>query len=165
MKNHRATPGQPDRQHQLHRGDHQGRTSTREAAEIENLQAQARIIARLPVLIGDHRLNVESSARTDNTLTESRWQVLDARLIFVGLRTFTPITQGGNSAGSGVSEMGLLVAKGLQSRRHMLLRSVEANVFKVVMDRNEGVLDEFPTLEFSPKRISLTSRRTWWPRS
>ena len=126
------------------------------AAEIENLQQQARIIARLPVLIGDHRLNVEIvSPNLDNTLTESRYQLLDSRLVFVALRTFTPIVQGANSAGSGVSEMGLLVSKGLQSRRHMILRSIEENVFQLVMDRNEGVLDEFPTLEFSPKRISL----------
>jgi hypothetical protein len=69
-------------------------------AEIENLQAQARTIARLPVLIGDHRLHVEIVAPAmDNTLVDSRWQTLDARLVFTALKTFSPITQGGNSSG------------------------------------------------------------------
>lgn len=125
-------------------------------AELENLQAQARIVARLPVLIGDHRLHVEIVSPTmDNVLQDSRWQTLDARLVFTALRTFSPVTQGGNSTGVGVTEQGNLISKGLQTRRHMILRALEANIFQMVMDRNEGVLDEFPSLEFSPKRISL----------
>lgn len=126
------------------------------AAEIENLQAQAKVIARLPVLIGDHRLNVEIvSPSTDNTLIESRWQTLDSRLVFIALRSFSPVTQGGSSSGAGVSEMSRVVAKGLESRRHMILRAIERGIFGKIMDRNEEVLDEFPTLEFTPKRITL----------
>lgn len=125
-------------------------------AEIANLQGQARTIARMPVLVGDHRLNVEIvSPSTDNTLIDSRWQVLDSRLVFTALRTFTPVTQGGNSAGSGVKEMSNIVSKGLESRRHMIVRSLEENIFQLVMDRNEALLDEFPHLSFSPRRISL----------
>lgn len=125
-------------------------------AEIENLQEQSRVVARLPVLVGDHRLKVEIVApNTDHTLTESRWQALDSRLVFRALQTFSPVTQGGNSGGAGVSEMSRVVAKGLESRRHMLVRSLERHIFKVILDRNEGVLDERPQLEFSPKRITL----------
>jgi hypothetical protein len=125
-------------------------------AEIENLQEQARVVARLPVLVGDHRLHVEIVApSTDHTLTESRWQALDARLVFRALQTFSPITQGGNSGGGQVSEMSRVVAKGLESRRHMIVRSLERHIFKLVLERNEGVLDERPQLEFSPKRITL----------
>lgn len=126
------------------------------AAEIANLQEQARVIARLPVLVGDHRLHVEIiSPNTDNTLIDSRWQVLDGRLVFAALRTFSPVTQGGNSSGAGVKEMSQIVAQGLMSRRHMILRTIEAKLFKMVMDKNDGVIDEFPKLEFSPKRITV----------
>lgn len=125
-------------------------------AEIANLQEQARVIARLPVLVGDHRLKVEIVApSTDNTLIDSRWQVLDSRLVFTALRTFSPVTQGGNASGVGVKEMSQVVSKGLESRRHMILRTLESKVFELIMDRNEGVLDEFPSLEFAPKRITL----------
>jgi len=37
----------------------------------------------------------------------------------------------------------------------MILRSLEKHVFKAILDKNEGVLDEFPSLEFAPKRITL----------
>ena len=125
-------------------------------AEISNLQEQARVIARLPVLVGDHRLNVEIvSPNTDNTLIEARWQTLDSRLVFAALKTFSPVTQGGNAGGAGVSEMSRVVAKGLESRRHMIIRSIEKHVFKVVVDKNPDVLDEMPSLAFAPKRISL----------
>lgn len=126
------------------------------AAEITNLQEQARVIARMPVLVGDHRLNVEIvSPAIDNTLQDSRWQVLDQRLVFAALKTFSPLTQGGNSSGVGVKEMSQIVAKGLESRRHMILRSLEKHVFSAILERNEGVIDETPKLEFAPKRITL----------
>lgn len=125
-------------------------------AEIANLQEQARVIARLPVLVGDHRLNVSIVApSTENVMVDSRWQVLDSRLVFTALRTFSPVTQGGNSSGAGVKEMSQIVAQGLMGRRHMIKRAIEENIFEAILDRNEGILDEFPALEFTPKRISL----------
>lgn len=123
--------------------------------EIENLKEQARVIARLPVLVGDHRLHVEIiSPRLDHTLMESRWQVLDSRLVFKALGSFQPLVQGGN-ASTGVSEMGRVVSQGFESRRHMLVRSLERYIFREVMRRNEGVLDEEPSLAFAPKRVTL----------
>jgi len=124
-------------------------------AEIENLQEQVRVIARLPVLVGDHRLHVEIVAPPlDNTLIESRWEVLDSRLVFKALQTFQPTVQGGNSSG-GIKETSRIVARGLESRRHMLVRSFEKNIFTAVLDRNEGTLEESPALTFAPKRISV----------
>lgn len=127
-------------------------------SEIANLQEQARVIARLPVLIGDHRLKVEIvSPPIDHTLQQSRWEVLDARLVFQALRSYAPVVQGGNSSGTGVSEMSRVIAKGLENRRHMILRSIEKNVFRQIMERNQGVVDwnEMPSLSFTPKRITL----------
>lgn len=126
------------------------------AAEIENLQAQAKVIARLPVLVGDHRLNVEIvSPDMTNVLQDSRWQALDQRLVFKALQSYSPVTQGGNSSGTGVSEMSRVIAKGMESRRHMIVRTLQAKVFQKILDKNPDELDEMPTLEFSPKRITL----------
>jgi hypothetical protein len=123
--------------------------------EIENLQEQVKVIARMPVLVGDHRLHVEIiSPALDNTLMSGRWEVLDARLVFKALQTFQPTIQGGNS-GSGIKEMARVVARGLEDRRHMLVRSMERHIFKEICDANEDDLDEFPGLTFSPKRIAL----------
>ncbi|NUS01933.1 MAG: hypothetical protein HOV97_05140 [Nonomuraea sp.] len=127
-------------------------------SEIANLQEQARIIARLPVLVGDHRLQVNIVAPPiDHTLQDSRYQVLDQRLVFKALNTYSPTTQGGNSSGSGVSEMSRVVATGLQNRRHMIVRTIEKEIFRAIMRKNEGVpdFDEFPSLVFSPKKITL----------
>jgi hypothetical protein len=124
-------------------------------AEIANLQEQARVIARMPVLVGDHRLKVEIvSPSLDNTLMPTRWDNLDSRLVFAALRTYAPVIQGGNSSGTGMSEMSMVVAKGLESRRHMIVRTLEKQVFKKILDRNEN-LDESPDFEFTPKRITL----------
>lgn len=124
-------------------------------AEIDNLREQARVVARLPVLVGDHRLSVEIVSPTlDNTLTESRWQVLDSRLVFAALRSFQPIVQGGNSSGSGVSEMSRVVSQGLENRRHLMVRGLERGIFSPAMKLSED-LDERPTLTFLPKHVSL----------
>lgn len=126
------------------------------AAEIENLREQSRMVARLPVLVGDHRLHVEIvTPPLDNTLAESRWQVLDSRLVFKALQSFQPIVQGGNSSSGVVTEMSQVVAAGLENRRHLLLRSIERFIFAKIIERNAGVLDETPSLAFAPKRITL----------
>ena len=128
------------------------------ASEIANLQEQARVIARLPVLVGDHRLNVSIVAPPiDHVLQDSRHQLLDQRLVFKALNTYSPVTQGGNSSGTGVSEMSRVIANGLQNRRHMIVRTIEKEIFRAIMRKNEGVpgFDEFPSLVFSPKKITL----------
>jgi hypothetical protein len=127
-------------------------------AELDNLKEQAKVIARLPVLVGDHRLHVEIvSPNLDNILTDSRWQVLDSRLVFKALQTFSPISSTGTASGSGVSEMSRIVARGLESRRHMMVRFLEREIFGRIRELNPE-LGESPSLVFNPKRITLDFR-------
>ena len=124
-------------------------------AEIENLQEQARVVARMPILVGDHRLQVDIvTPQLDNTLIESRYQALDSRLVFKALQSFHPQTQGGNS-GSQIRDISRIVSRGLENRRHELCRTLEADIFRRIVARNEGILDEEPDLSFMPRRISL----------
>lgn len=126
--------------------------------EIDNLKQAARVIAKLPVLVGDHRLNVEIvSPALDNTLIESRWQVLDSRLVFQALQSFQPIVQGGNSSGSGVSEMSRVVSAGIENRRAGIARTLEHSITSMMMEVNHQ-LTEKPRLTFSPKHVSLDFR-------
>lgn len=125
-------------------------------AEIENLQEQVRVVARLPILVGDHRLSVDIvTPPTDNTLIESRYSVLDARLVFKALGTFQPQVQGGNTGGRSVSEMSRVVARGLEARRHQLGRTLEARLFAPIVAANPEQLTERPGLTFSPRRVAL----------
>lgn len=124
-------------------------------AEIENLKEQSRVVARMPVLVGDHRLHVEIvSPPLENTMMETRWQVLDSRLVFKALRSFAPIVVTSSANGTGVSEMSRVVSEGLENSRHQLVRALERHIFTPVMDGSDD-LDEFPTLAFLPKHITL----------
>lgn len=126
-------------------------------AEIKNLQEQSRVVARLPILVGDHRLQVDIvTPPTDNTLKDDRHNLLDARLVFRALQSFAPNAIRSTSSGSGaVSELSRVVAMGMESRRHQLKRSLERHLFAMTVARNPSDLDESPTLVFSPKRIAL----------
>ena len=124
-------------------------------AEVEHLQEQSKVVARMPILVGDHRLNVEIvTPLLDNTLIESRYQTLDSRLVFKALMSFHPQTQGG-TGGSQIKDISRIVARGLESRRHQMIRSLEANIFRKAVEANQGILDETPHLSFMPRRISL----------
>ena len=128
------------------------------AKELEALHEQARVIARVPVIIGDHRLSVEIVAPPmDNTLDERRHNTLDARLVFRALGSFAPASAGAGSLGGGssqVDEVSLVVSRGFENRRHQIGRSLERALFRTTVDNNDE-LTETPSLLFSPRRITL----------
>jgi hypothetical protein len=124
-------------------------------AEITNLQMQVRTVAKLPVLVGDHRLNVEIvTPKLDNTLKPERYNTLDSRIT---ARLYQMFVLGNYSAGTSGDKSGDLmrvVARGMESRRQMLKRTLEKHVFDQIFERNPG-LESSPTLRFHPKQISL----------
>lgn len=126
-------------------------------AEIQNLQRQARVVARMPILVGDHRLSVEIvTPGTDNTLSDERHNILDARLVFRALQSFAPNAIRATASGSGaVSELSRVVALGIESRRHQLARTLERELFRRTVELNPEVLTETPKLAFTPKRVTL----------
>lgn len=128
------------------------------AKELESLHEQARVIARVPVIIGDHRLSVDIVAPPlDNTLDESRYNTIDARLVFRALGSFAPASGGGGSLGGGssqVKEVSLVVSRGFENRRHQIGRAFERALFRITVEVNDE-LTESPSLVFSPRRISL----------
>ncbi len=124
--------------------------------EVQNLQQQVRTIARLPVLVGDHRLSVEIvTPKLDTTLDASRYSTLDSRIT---ARLFGMFLLGGRSSvGTGTDDSSGLVkviSRGIESRRHMMQRSLEQNIFNRIFELNE-VLTTAPKLKFHPKSIDL----------
>lgn len=124
--------------------------------EVDNLQRQARVVARMPILVGDHRLSVEIvTPGTDNTLSDTRYNLLDARLVFRALQSFAPNVRSSQGSSNAVSELSRVVSLGIESRRHQLARSLERELFRRTVELNPGVLNEVPKLAFSPKRVAL----------
>lgn len=123
--------------------------------EIANLQAQVRTVARVPVIVGDHRLKVEIvTPKLDSTLQPERYNGLDARIT---ARLYLMFLTGNFSAGARGDDsikLARVVARGLQSRRHMLRRALEQYVVKPTIDQNDE-LSGTAKLRFHPKRIDL----------
>lgn len=125
-------------------------------AEIANLQSQVRTVARVPVIVGDHRLSVEIvTPKTDTTLNPDRYNGLDARIT---ARLYQMFMTGNFAAGAKNDDsikLAKVVSRGMESRRHMLRRTLERRIIKATVDRNPS-LDTTPKLRFHPNRIDLT---------
>lgn len=124
-------------------------------SEIAHLQAQVRTVARTPVLVGDHRLEVQIvTPKLDNTLLPARYNTVDSRITG---RLYQMFVLGNYAAGtSGDDSVSLVkvIARGMESRRHMLRRTLEKAVFAPMFERND-VLTTPPKLVFHPKNIAL----------
>ncbi len=124
-------------------------------AEIANLQGQVRTVGRVPVLVGDHRLKVEIvTPKLDNTLNKDRYNTLDGRLTARLYQMFVLGTGGSASSGDDSIKLVKMIARGMESRRHMLRRSLEAHVFQPIFDQNESLMTK-AKLRYHPKQIAL----------
>ena len=124
--------------------------------EVDQLREQARVVARMPILVGDHRLSVEIiTPKTDFVLDYAKYNTLDERLVMRGLHSFR---FGGRQAGS--SDMAANtdeeIARGIESRRTDLARTLEEKIFKATVLKNEAVLNEVPRITFHPKRVVIS---------
>ena len=149
-----------DRQHELHRRDHQGHRQAPGQAEPRSPTSRSRPASSrgCPVLVGDHRLNVEivTSADRPHPPADAGGRFWTPVWFSRRCNSYAPVVQGGNSSGTGVSEMSRVVAKGLENRRHMILRSIEKHVFRADHGAQRGCAStSSPSLAFTPKRITL----------
>lgn len=123
-----------------------------EPEEIANLQGMAQVLATIPVLVGDHRLQVQIiTPPLDNILNRDKYDTLDVRLAARGYQTF--VATGDDNADP--LKLGKVIAEGLESRRHMQKRSWEEHLFRLMVEMNEE-LDEDPDLLFLPQQIALS---------
>lgn len=124
-------------------------------AEIAGLAGQIRAASRVPVIVGDHRMEVEIiTPKLDMTLKPERYNAIDARISARLYQIFMTGNFAAGAKGDDSIKLARVVARGLESRRHMLRGAIEENIFKQMFDRNEQ-LTEQPKLVFHPKRISL----------
>jgi hypothetical protein len=121
-------------------------------AEITSLRESVSTIAQVPVIVGDHRLSIDIvTPKLDVTLNTSRYDLLDRRLTARALGTFVPT--GADQADP--LKLGKVIGRNLESRRRMLRRSFEANLFEPIRRSNDDITQR-AKLTFSPATISLS---------
>lgn len=125
-------------------------------SEIQALASQVRTTSRVPVLIGDHRLDIEIiTPDQDMTLKPERYNSLDAR---IAARLYLMFMTGNYAAGAKGDDsikLARVVARGIESRRHMLRRDLQANILQKVMEKNAGKLSAEPKIQFHPRHVAL----------
>ena len=126
-----------------------------QAAELQHLQASVRVLSRTPVMVGDHRLNVEIvTPKIDTTLRAERHNTLDSRIT---ARLYNMFMLGNYSAGAQSDDSVKLVkviARGIESRRDQLARSVMSEIFNPIYTMNDALQTE-PKMRFHPKSVAL----------
>ena len=125
-------------------------------AELENLKENYSVIAKMPVIISDHRLEIEIVApKIDLTLQSEKYDVIDARLLS---RLLGTLSIGGKGQRNETNvTMSYAVGRNMENRRHMLRRFLERTIARAVVDHpaNTGLLSTDPSLVYTPRNINL----------
>lgn len=130
-------------------------------AELDNLQTQVRTVARVPVIVGDHRLDIKIiTPNNDKTLQPDRYNGLDARITARLFQMFMTGNFAAGAKGDDSIKLARVVGRALQSRRQMLRRALEANIVKPMFEKNPQLLADV-SLRFHPKRIDLDFDPSW----
>lgn len=127
-------------------------------SELANLKDNFQVLAKLPVIIADHRLNIEIiTPAQDNVLEAAKYDTLDRRIINRALGSLTISSSGQRN------ESTLTVARGvarlLESRRLMIKRELEKRIARATVDhpRNAGKFEDEPNVAFVPRNVQLDS--------
>lgn len=126
--------------------------------EVDNTAAQVRAQSRSPIIVSDHRINIEIiTPDIQHVLNDSKWDVIDQRILARLWGMFVMPDDTGNKETS--MTMGRVIARGMASRRYMMKRSIEKHVIQAVTEHpmNGGSVgfDKDTFIEFSPRRMEL----------
>lgn len=130
------------------------------SAEIQQLASQVKTSSRFPVIVGDHRTEIEIiTPKTDKTLAAERYNGIDSRLTS---RLYQLLASGNYASGTATDDsMKLLrmVASSMEARRDAIRDSLMEHVFYPVYYLNDDLEDE-PAMQFFPRRIALDFDKT-----
>lgn len=124
--------------------------------EIDSLKENYTFLARVPVIIADHRLEIDIiSPVTDFTLDQDKYDTIDTRLLARLLGTLSLGSRGQRNETN--VTLSHAVARNMENRRHMLRRFLEKNVARAIVEhpRNKDLPDAEPNLVYIPRNISL----------
>lgn len=136
--------------------------SPAEPEELENLKANYNFIAKLPVIISDHRLSIEIIApKQDFVLNGDKYDVIDSRIL---TRLLGTLSIGGRGQRNETQEtLSTVVGKVLGNRRHMIKRTLEKELGRSIVKhpKNAGVFNTEPNLVFTPRTVSLDTNQAY----
>lgn len=122
--------------------------------EMSNLKQNYNFIAKLPVIISDHRLEIEIIApKVDHTLQQDRYDLIDTRLL---ARLLGTLSLGGRGQRNETNvTLSRAVAKSMENRRHMIKRTIEERIVRPIIQANSEQFKSEPNLVFVPRNIAL----------
>jgi hypothetical protein len=134
------------------------------AEEIDSLKENYNFIAKLPVIISDHRLSIEIIApKVDLTLVGEKYDTLDTRILMRLLGTLSLGSKGQRNETQ--STLSHAVARMMENRRHMMKRALERHLAKAIVEHplnqkagargTTPILEEEPNLVFLPRHVQL----------
>jgi hypothetical protein len=124
--------------------------------EVNHLKQNYNFLAKLPVIITDHRLTIDVIApKLDFVLKPEAYDVLDQKILTRTLSAFLPPKVRTLDAPSWND----VICNSVQSRRHMIARTLEQEIARAVVNhpKNAGVFAPGgrPSLVFTPRTVSV----------
>jgi hypothetical protein len=130
--------------------------------EMANLRENYNFIAKLPVIISDHRLQIDIIApKQDFVLQGDKYDVIDSRLLARLLGTLSISSKGQRNETQ--DTLSSSVARVMENRRHMLKRTLEYEVARAVVQhpKNKDVFESTPSLVYTPRSVQLALDATY----
>lgn len=123
--------------------------------EITQLQTQVTTVARIPIIVGDHRLSVEIiTPKLDVTLSAEKYSTIDSRITTRLYQMFLVHSGAGTPRSDDSIKLAKVIARGLESRRYMLKRTLEREIMGPCVLANPSLTSQ-PTLRYHPTRVEL----------
>lgn len=127
--------------------------------ELSNLRENFTTVAKLPVIVSDHRLEIEIIVPSqDYVLQAEKYDMIDRRILN---RLLGAVSIGGSGQRN---ESTLTIARGvarqLETKRHMLKRTIEEHVARAVVEHplnEQAKFEGEPNLAFTPRNVQLDS--------
>jgi len=123
-------------------------------AEIAQLAGQVKTASRVPIIVGDHRIEIEIiTPKMDKTLDPGRYNSLDSRIT---ARLYQILNNGNNAGSSGDDSMKLLkvIASSIEARRNTIRDSIMKHLIMPTYMVNDSLTTE-PKMAFYPRRVAL----------
>lgn len=121
--------------------------------EIAELSRYVQMSARVPVIVGDQRLNIEIiTPKVDHTLDHDKYDLVDTR---IAQRLFQMFVNPGGKRTEDSMKLARVIASGMENKREMLKRSLVKNLFRPAVKLNPDTFSDTPNLVFNPRHIAL----------
>ena len=125
-----------------------------EQVEVDNLKENFKVLAKVPVIISDHRLQIEIiTPDQDYVLQQAKYDVLDQRILARLMGSLT--SNGSGQRAADMTQQARFVGRLLESRRQMLKRTMEKHLAHAIAEANSGTFEDEPNLAFTPRQIQL----------